>query len=620
MSLLHFWNRNKLERDGDEDDSAASNPAGIQEQPVASGGHGAAPEPPHSAGHTPTATGSTNGKKLNLEEIRAALDKIAEIIHDDEERERNAETRAGNFTPVEFTVGDVANLVPHLFRDRDKAVFCGDKVTVQVENLYEQLKSGKVTTTVRRVVAEMDEELLVPEYVECQKDTISIPLHLAVTAVRPDELKKRTSSTERDDGLDSMPNLFSPPTGAAPVKPPMIETDDLLKPAAAIRPPAKPAQPKPPEPKPAQSVPVEPAAAADDDEIFRRPSLGEKPTGLPADRNLDLGLGAGSRFGSVPKESKESKESKGSKGLDRDGMQFEIGEQTDMFKRAPRGPTQDDAAGRAAPAEAAPPERKESPKADGPTPEKPVPVESGRPPAMAEQEAHALDDDEAVADDAAVPVPSQTQGKVTLRGVDLNTASKREMTDRLDGVGVKLAERIERHRRLHGPFNSLSDLTRVSGVGPSTFERMTGQSWSEARDDTRRTLDYLLGPDDDPMPDLRAAAKRFCSLPSCEGCIFTHEDGHVLASEWDHPSQQVLGAVIPQIFKKTEPYMDQLEIGEVNPVTLFFGDTGITMVRCGDTYLALVHRIGRLSKRQIQLVQLAGAELEARLDRIKGRK
>jgi competence ComEA-like helix-hairpin-helix protein len=615
VSLLHFWNRNKLERDGRDEDGdevlAAADPLETVEATASHGGNGASAPASRRTGGDSCATlpGPSNGNKLNLEEIRAALDKIAEIIHDDEERERKAETSGGNFTAVEFCIRDVVNLVPHLFRDRERAAGSPGKVSVWVEDLFEQLKSGKVTTTVRRVVAEVEEDLLVPEYVECQKDTVSIPLHLAVTAVRPDELKKRTARTERDSGLDAMPNLFSPPSEAGTPKPHLLETDDLLKPK-----PAASARPKPPPPAPPAAVPQPPAPAPshaadqDEDTVFRRRSLPDRPSRLPDGRSLDVGIG--SRFDPDPKPELGPKAPE-----EGTGMRFEIGEQTDLFKRSSTP---------AAPAPQPPAPRAPAvPKAEEPAPVPPVPAESvpvdaGRLPTMDEHEARTLDDDEA-ADESALPALAR-DGVVRLKGVDLNTASKRELMERLDGVGIKLAERIERHRRLHGPFRSLADLTRIPGVGPSTFERITGQSWSEARDDTRRTLDYLLGPDSEPMPDLRAAAKRFCALPSCEGCIFTHEDGHVLASEWDHPSQQVLGAVIPQLFKKMEPYMDQLELGEVNPLTLFFGDIGITMVRCGDTYLALVHRIGRLSKRQIQLVQLASAELESRMDRVRSQK
>jgi competence protein ComEA len=43
----------------------------------------------------------------------------------------------------------------------------------------------------------------------------------------------------------------------------------------------------------------------------------------------------------------------------------------------------------------------------------------------------------------------------------------------LPGVGPQLAQRIDKHRREHGPFQAVSDLRKVSGIGPALFERIS---------------------------------------------------------------------------------------------------------------------------------------------------
>jgi competence protein ComEA len=48
--------------------------------------------------------------------------------------------------------------------------------------------------------------------------------------------------------------------------------------------------------------------------------------------------------------------------------------------------------------------------------------------------------------------------------VDLNTASTAEL-EVLPGIGPRLAERIAADRAAHGPFATVDDLTRVSGIG-----------------------------------------------------------------------------------------------------------------------------------------------------------
>ena len=55
------------------------------------------------------------------------------------------------------------------------------------------------------------------------------------------------------------------------------------------------------------------------------------------------------------------------------------------------------------------------------------------------------------------------------REVDVNTATVAEL-ERLPGIGPGLAARIVEERNQHGPFSSIEDITRVSGIGDKTVE------------------------------------------------------------------------------------------------------------------------------------------------------
>lgn len=55
--------------------------------------------------------------------------------------------------------------------------------------------------------------------------------------------------------------------------------------------------------------------------------------------------------------------------------------------------------------------------------------------------------------------------------VDVNSASWTELAQ-VPEVGETLAQRIVEHRKAHGPFKSLDDLTAVPGIGPRTLELM----------------------------------------------------------------------------------------------------------------------------------------------------
>lgn len=55
--------------------------------------------------------------------------------------------------------------------------------------------------------------------------------------------------------------------------------------------------------------------------------------------------------------------------------------------------------------------------------------------------------------------------------VNINTASRSELLG-LDGIGPALALRITRYRKDNGPFISVEDLKKVSGIGDKLFSRI----------------------------------------------------------------------------------------------------------------------------------------------------
>ena len=585
-------------------------------------------------------------RKLDLDEIREALRKIAEIISDDDKQERDREVASGNYSTLNLTVGQVAGLVPEIFRDPATATENGQYCKASVKDLYEQLAAGKVQTTLNHLAGEIDEDLLVPTFENRREDVVNIPLNLAVTAVQPDELKKRTTVDERDDGLDEMPNLFNAPSVAGTdehAPEPAIEFQDddeeteaatrMLDPAmleqGGISAAVPDASVDPSEvdeeeddETEAQTRMLDPSmvqAAADallgcetdEPPVEAEPEIPEAAAGLPADIPLvDDPIFGRSRtdgplvsetlpgmrlpFAEEPSDDEPPAEAAASA----DAIPgFEIDDSVSVFRMASDDTDEADDAGAAA--------MFELPPMDEPA------VAAFEPAASI---AVPQDDEDRVSSEAVAPAG---HGEVVLNGVNLNTASDVELSEGLDGVGAKLAARIRRYRERTGRFTCIEDLTKVPGVGPSTFEKITGTSWSEARDSVRRTLNYLFGSDQNEMPDFKQVAKRFVELPGFKGCILTHEEGHVLAANWDHEGQEMLGAIAPQLYKKVTPYVEDLDMGEVNPLTLFIADEAVTIVYSGDMFIALVHSTTRLNKRQVNLIQLAGAELEHRLDRMK---
>ena len=74
---------------------------------------------------------------------------------------------------------------------------------------------------------------------------------------------------------------------------------------------------------------------------------------------------------------------------------------------------------------------------------------------------------------AVVPdIGASAQGVATAEGpVNINRASESDL-DALPGVGPSTARAIVEDRDANGPFSSIEDLMRVSGIGEKKFEKL----------------------------------------------------------------------------------------------------------------------------------------------------
>lgn len=54
--------------------------------------------------------------------------------------------------------------------------------------------------------------------------------------------------------------------------------------------------------------------------------------------------------------------------------------------------------------------------------------------------------------------------------ININTASEEELAAMLKNVGMHKASAIVKYRNIHGPFKSVDELSKVSGIGPITIE------------------------------------------------------------------------------------------------------------------------------------------------------
>ena len=90
------------------------------------------------------------------------------------------------------------------------------------------------------------------------------------------------------------------------------------------------------------------------------------------------------------------------------------------------------------------------------------------------EKVHVPAEGEQAAGAAGAAAGSADAGAVTQQLININTATEAEL-DVLPGVGPSTAEAIVADREENGPFSTIEDLMRVSGIGEKKFEKLAGQ-------------------------------------------------------------------------------------------------------------------------------------------------
>jgi competence ComEA-like helix-hairpin-helix protein len=216
MSMLGFLFK---DRHNQNPDVLATRSAGVDapnHPGLGSGGNGGAP---------PTAP--------NFEEIRHALNQIAEVLGRGEGYDL-LKVSTANITAIDLPMSDVIKVCPEAFQSPwPDGPGAHRPVSVLVEDVFDQLSKGRIETSVKNLVADVPPDYLVDQVEKLYENSVSLPLALVVSAVNPDELRKRTTNRLAPTGIEEMPNLFNPATpDRHPVAPPVPPAGDIPEEAA----------------------------------------------------------------------------------------------------------------------------------------------------------------------------------------------------------------------------------------------------------------------------------------------------------------------------------------------------------------------------------------------------
>ncbi|MBN1673678.1 MAG: hypothetical protein JXR37_21705, partial [Kiritimatiellae bacterium] len=198
---------------------------------------------------------------VGLDDIKSALEQISSVLSSDEDQ---AQVGQEGETVLSLSLSDLLGLLPPGYVVEGVKPPEGlEKVSVEVDDLFEQLSAGRVAVKVATLVQNFPGEMLLTNAFEDQATVVELPLHLVVAAVNPEALKKRTAQTPGRYTVDHLPNPF--------------EKMGVAQRATAQAPVAQPA-----EPAEAASV-AEVAAAAPEDAAV----AAQSPTVADTEATLD---------------------------------------------------------------------------------------------------------------------------------------------------------------------------------------------------------------------------------------------------------------------------------------------------------------------------------------------
>ncbi len=558
----------------------------------------------------------------------------------------------------DLPLSDVLKLIPDKYVLPEAANADPDRpVSLTVEDLFGQLKRGRVSLTVAKLAFGVPADLVSAEAFQDETTAIRLPLGKVVTALDPTRLKTRTTQTGRHYNMENLPDPFSTmrkeavsrPAGASkpvPAQPTPVEAEVV----AEEPPPTKAAEPeieKTPEPVVAAETEKPVEAAEETPPLPPEPEIEEapepvvaakEPPPLPPEPEVEEAEPETAEITPPPLPPEPEVEEAEPETVE-ELLATEATEELDV-EEAPEPVVAAETEEPLPPepeVEAAEPETVEELPTTETTEEPEVeeareavvaaeaekPVETAEEPQVEEEHVLIAKAEEPEPETVEVPrIQEPAKAKVMpeppagpepteldrLGGVNLNTATVVELLT-LDGVSKGLAETIVKHRETHGEFTNVFGLHGIGRVGRKTFKKITGMPYNSKHLHRRWRLAKLLRMPVDQVSHLPTVVEALANRAHFDGCILSDEDGFVLAESKAHDDAEKLAAIVPRIYRRIQEDVETADMQLDDLVSMSIGTRMVTVSRCHPIYLTLVHNSKKLTKSQVSLIERVAKEL-----------
>ena len=606
-----------------------------------------------SAGQGAGGAGAIDGNAMA--DALAALSAIQSVLGTDDAAPEKSEFS------FELPLSDAIALIPQQYvKEYNPETATKDMVNVTVEDLFNQLKRGRVSVTMADFAYFLPSHMLSHEAFDDRETRINLPLAVVVQAINMDSLKKRTTQHVRRYQIDDLDDPFAKPAPKpAQVEQPPAESEaapeasgpEAAEPEPAPEPEqaeaAEPLEPEPeaapqpeaaPEVPEAEAAPTEPEAKEperEEPEPVTEPQAAQPeepaPTEEPAPQEapepaepepkaVEPAEAPTVHVMPPPAEEKAPQpepveaeappepESEPAEPAPVEPAPVEPEaaepEAAEPEAEEPEPVTEPEAA---QPEEPAPPEE---PVAEEPTaPTEPAPVEAVVPPPVPEPEP-AGEPEPAAAPVAAAAAPVSAEGKYReLPGnVNLNSATPKQLMT-LEGVTEQLAGKIVEAREQCGGFKNVFDLADIPRLGRRTFKQITGMSFSKRRHHRSHRLASLLHMHISDISDLPAVAEAVTRRPGLQGCLISGKDGLLIAQKGMDKEAEALSAIVPKIARQVAENMELVNENHLDSISICLKKMMYTIIPSQNVTLTVLHAAGRITKTQLAMLKKVTKEL-----------
>ena len=208
----------------------------------------------------------------------------------------------------------------------------------------------------------------------------------------------------------------------------------------------------------------------------------------------------------------------------------------------------------------------------------------------------------------AAKAPAE-QGYRELPGnININTATAEELM-LLEGIDSTVAAKIIKYRSKNGLFATVFDLLKVPGIEAPTVEQMSGMRVGAGIFNRRRRLAALLHIPAGQVADLQLVAQAVTRKPDFSGCVVSDGNGLVLAQAGMDESADQIAAVVPRLLRRIHADMSLIGAGSPRTASITTSEMCFTVASHRAIAVSTIHRNGQINETDLAFVRKLVLEL-----------